>query len=52
MFEDRDVRVVAGPLFAEHRRGLFEHKDVLKMRLRWGGLFLFAYFLFFEKKRK
>ena len=42
----------AGPLFAEHRRALFPHRDVRKKRLRWGDLFLFAYFLFFEKKRK
>ena len=38
LFEHRDVRVIWRPPFGEHRRGLFEHTDVLKKRPCWGVL--------------
>jgi hypothetical protein len=40
-----------GPPLGEHRRGLFEHTDVLKKRLCWGVLSLWLLYLCTSKEK-
>src|SRR5690349_14453062 len=40
-----------GPLFGEHRRGLFLHRDVRKKRLCWGALSLWLLSLWASREK-